>query len=185
MRPRKTKISQPPHSRSLIRIFIVCMKKLASLAIQKAPSEVVRRQISTIAVAYVQKTLFRLLCPSCLWFPQETVHSILTEGLDMRKLSARLVPRLLTVDQSTQERTCRVLIWTLLRQILTSFCWDVCLWMKHGSIISPQNPNNSLNNGTNDCSFELIQYPPYSPDLTPSDFIYSQTWQRSFLVPIF
>ena len=24
----------------------------------------------------------------------------------------------------------------------------------------------------NDCCFELIQYPPYSPDLAPSEFIY-------------
>ena len=30
---------------------------------------------------------------------QEIVHSILTEDLNMRKLSARSVPRLLTVDQ--------------------------------------------------------------------------------------
>ena len=36
---------------------------------------------------------------------QERVHSILTEDLEMRKLSARWVPRLLTVDQKHNRRT--------------------------------------------------------------------------------
>ena len=36
---------------------------------------------------------------------QERVHSILTEDLEMRKLSARWVPRLLTVDQKQTRRT--------------------------------------------------------------------------------
>ena len=36
---------------------------------------------------------------------QERVHSILTEDLEMRKLSARWVPRLLTVDQKHTRRT--------------------------------------------------------------------------------
>ena len=35
----------------------------------------------------------------------ERVHSILTEDLEMRKLSARWVPRLLTVDQKHTRRT--------------------------------------------------------------------------------
>ena len=36
---------------------------------------------------------------STVGISQERVHSILTEDLEMRKLSARWVPRLLTVDQ--------------------------------------------------------------------------------------
>ena len=36
---------------------------------------------------------------------QERVHSILTEDLEMRKLSTRSVPRLLTVDQKHTRRT--------------------------------------------------------------------------------
>ena len=36
---------------------------------------------------------------------QERVHSILTENLEMKKLSARWVPRLLTVDQKHARRT--------------------------------------------------------------------------------
>ena len=42
---------------------------------------------------------------STVGISQERVHSILTEDLEMRKLSARWVPRLLTVDQKRTRRT--------------------------------------------------------------------------------
>ena len=42
---------------------------------------------------------------STMGISQERVHSILTEDLEMRKLSARWVPRLLTVDQKHTRRT--------------------------------------------------------------------------------
>ena len=42
---------------------------------------------------------------STVGISQERVHSILTEDLEMRKLSARWVPRLLTVDQKHTRRT--------------------------------------------------------------------------------
>ena len=42
---------------------------------------------------------------STVGISQERVHSILTEDLEMRKLSARLVPRLLTVDQKHTRHT--------------------------------------------------------------------------------
>ena len=42
---------------------------------------------------------------STVGISQERVHSILTEGLEMRKRSARWVPRLLTVDQKHTRRT--------------------------------------------------------------------------------
>ena len=41
---------------------------------------------------------------STVFISQERVHSILTEDLEMRKLSARWVPRLLTVDQKHTRR---------------------------------------------------------------------------------
>ena len=42
---------------------------------------------------------------STVGISQERVHSILTEDLEMRKLSARWVPRLLTIDQKHTRRT--------------------------------------------------------------------------------
>ena len=42
---------------------------------------------------------------STVGITQERVHSILKEDLEMRKLSARWVPRLLTVDQKHTRRT--------------------------------------------------------------------------------
>ena len=42
---------------------------------------------------------------STVGISQERVHSILTDDLEMRKLSARWVPRLLTVDQKHTRRT--------------------------------------------------------------------------------
>ena len=79
---------------------------------------------------------------------QEIVHSILTEDLNMRKLSACWVPRLLTVDQRhTRQNMQLVNLNLFLRWILKSFCLGVWWWMKLGSNISYQNPNNRLNNG--------------------------------------
>ena len=45
---------------------------------------------------------------SAIGISQEIVHSILTEDLNIRKLSPRWVPRLLTVDQrhTTEYVTC-------------------------------------------------------------------------------
>ena len=42
---------------------------------------------------------------STVGISQERLHSILTEDLELRKLSARWVPRLLTVDQKHTRRT--------------------------------------------------------------------------------
>ena len=47
---------------------------------------------------------------SAVGISQERVHSILMEDLDMSKRSARLVPRLLTVDQKHTSKICCVLI---------------------------------------------------------------------------
>ena len=83
---------------------------------------------------------------STVGISQERVHSILIEDLEMRKLSARWVPRLLTVDQKHTRRTLRIL--TFLRKILPTFLRDLSLWMKHGSITLPQRPNSNRNNGS-------------------------------------
>ena len=77
---------------------------------------------------------------------QKRVHSILTEDLEMRKLPARRLPRLLT--RSTPGAHYRVRILTFLRKILPTFLRDLSLWMKHGSITLPQRPNNNRNNGS-------------------------------------
>ena len=72
---------------------------------------------------------------STVGISQERMHSILTEDLEMRKLSARWVQGLLTADQKHTRRT-------LSRTNLNLFEEDpanyLSLWMKHGSITLPQ-----------------------------------------------
>ena len=52
---------------------------------------------------------------------QERVHSILTEDLEMRKLSAHWVPRLLTVDQKHTRRTLSCTNLNLFEEDLANF----------------------------------------------------------------
>ena len=51
----------------------------------------------------------------------EIVHTIFTEDLNMRKLSAHWVPTLLTIDQKHTRQTMSHANLNFLRQILTSF----------------------------------------------------------------
>ncbi|PNF38695.1 hypothetical protein B7P43_G17643 [Cryptotermes secundus] len=68
-----------------------------------------------------------------------TVQRILTEGLHMRRVSAKFVPRLLGDDQrENRVNVCRDLKTLTVRQFLTS--------------------NNMV----------IVPHPPYSPDLAPS-----------------
>ena len=85
---------------------------------------------------------------STVGIAQERMHFILTEDLEMRKLSARWVPRPLTVDQNPPGAHYRVRILTFLRKILPTFLRDLSLWLKHGSITLPQRPKNNRNNGS-------------------------------------
>ena len=64
----------------------------------------------------------------------------------MRKLSARWIPRQLTVDQKHTRQN-------MSRANRNRFETDpdnflLRLWMKHGFVISSNNTNNSLNNGS-------------------------------------
>ena len=85
---------------------------------------------------------------SSVGISQEIVHSILTEDLNMRKLSARWVPRLLTVDQRhTRQNMSRANLNLFYETDPEKFLLGVWRLMQLGSNISYQNPNNSLNNG--------------------------------------
>jgi transposase len=79
---------------------------------------------------------------------KERVGYILHEELDMKKLCARWLPRLLTADQ---KRTCvkKSLnsAWSVLTKIKLIFCVDLLLWMRLGFTITHQNPNSSQNCG--------------------------------------
>ena len=79
---------------------------------------------------------------------QERGHSILTEDLEMRKLSARWVPRLLTVDQKHTRHT-------LSRTNLNLFEEDPANFLKRFVTMDETlvhhftpRPNNNLNNGS-------------------------------------
>ncbi|PNF31107.1 hypothetical protein B7P43_G15767 [Cryptotermes secundus] len=82
-----------------------------------------------------------------------TVQRILTEGLHMRRVSAKFVPRLLGDDQrENRVNVCRDLkthTALTVRQFLTS--------------------NNMV----------IVPHPPYSPDLAPSDFFLFPRMKRS------
>ena len=85
---------------------------------------------------------------STVGISHKRVHSILTDVLLMRKLSARWVPRLLTVNQMHNRRTLSRANLNLIREILSIFFKDLSLWMKHGFIILSQRQNISRNSGS-------------------------------------
>jgi len=75
-----------------------------------------------------------------------TVISILHEQLCMKKLSARWVPRLFTVDHKCDRVTIsRFNVWRCFNVIQMNFCVNLLLWTKHGSITSHR--RNSQTNG--------------------------------------
>jgi len=63
-------------------------------------------------------------------------HSDLHEQLDMKKLSARWVPRLLTVVISMTMWRFQNNVWRCFNIIQMNFCVDSLLWTKCGSITS-------------------------------------------------
>ena len=72
-----------------------------------------------------------------------TVISILHKQLDMKKLSARWVSRLLTVDHNRDDF--KTMFGDV--SIQMNFCVDLLLWTKHESITSHPRRRNSQNNG--------------------------------------
>ena len=85
---------------------------------------------------------------STVGISQERVHSILTEDLEMRKLSAHWVPRLLTVEQKHTRRT-------LSRMNVNLFEEDPANFLKRFVTMDEtrvhhftQRPNNNRNNGS-------------------------------------
>ncbi|GBP09183.1 Putative uncharacterized protein FLJ37770 [Eumeta japonica] len=70
----------------------------------------------------------------------ERVHHISHEYLDMRKLSARWVPRLLTLDHKRNRVTTSKECLAMFSRNPDEFCAVLLLWMKHGSITTRQRP---------------------------------------------
>ncbi|GBP74486.1 hypothetical protein EVAR_58987_1 [Eumeta japonica] len=77
----------------------------------------------------------------------ERVHHILHEYLDKRKLSARWVPRLLTLDQKRNRVTTSKECLAMFSRYPDEFCAVLLLWTKHGSITTRQRPRNNRNSG--------------------------------------
>jgi hypothetical protein len=75
----------------------------------------------------------------------EHVGYILHEELDMKKLCARWVPRLLTADQKCTHMKISNSAWSILTKIKLILCVDLLLWMKLEFTITHQNPNSSQN----------------------------------------
>jgi len=75
-----------------------------------------------------------------------TMISILHEQLGMKKLSARWVPHLLTVDHKRDRVTISKHVWRCFNVIQMNFCVDSLLWTRHGSIASHPRRRNSQNN---------------------------------------
>ncbi|KZC13398.1 Histone-lysine N-methyltransferase SETMAR [Dufourea novaeangliae] len=82
---------------------------------------------------------------------KSAVHRILTENLDMRKLCARWVPRLLTMEQKQRRE-----------DVSIEFLFHQDNAPVHTSVITMAN--------INELKFELLHHAPYSPDLAPSDY---------------
>jgi len=77
-----------------------------------------------------------------LGISKEHVGYILHEKLDMKKLCARWVPRLLTAD----EKRTRMKIsesWSVLTKLKLILCINLLLWMRLGFTITHHNPNSS------------------------------------------
>jgi hypothetical protein len=68
-------------------------------------------------------------------------------GLDMKKLCARWVPRLLTADQKCTRMKISNSAWSVLTKIKLILCVNLLLWMRLGFTITHQNPNSSQNSG--------------------------------------
>ena len=78
---------------------------------------------------------------------KEHVGYILHEELDMKKLCARWMPRLLTTDKNALAWKSLNSAWSVLTKIKLILCVDLLLWMRLGFTITPQNPNSSQNSG--------------------------------------
>ena len=79
---------------------------------------------------------------------KECVGYIFHEELDMKKLCARWVPRLLTADQKcTRMKISEQCLGFFLTKIKLILCIDLLLWMRLGFTITHQNPNSSQNSG--------------------------------------
>ena len=211
---------------------------------------------------------------STVGISQVRVHSILTEDLEMRKLSARWVPRLRTVDQKHTRRTLSRTNLNLFEEdpanflkrfvttdetwvhyftpeaiqqskqwkhpgspppkkaktvpsagkVMASVFWDtdgilLIDYLQKGQTINstyfasllmhlqekikvkrrgkltkdvlfhqdnaPVHKSVIAIAAIHDCGFKLIEHPPYSPDLAPSDFIYFQNSKQQFPAPTF
>jgi len=78
---------------------------------------------------------------------KERVGYILHEELDIKKLCARWVPRLLTADQKRTRMKISEQCLERFNKKKLIFCVDLLLRMRSGFTITHQNPNSSQNSG--------------------------------------
>jgi len=78
---------------------------------------------------------------------KECVGYILHEELDMKKLYARWVPRLLTADEKRTRMKTSEQCWERFNKNKTDFSIDLLLWMGFGFTITHQNPKSRQNSG--------------------------------------
>jgi transposase len=78
---------------------------------------------------------------------KECVGYILNQELDMKKLCARWLPSLLTVDQKRTRMKISNSAWSILKKIKLILGVDLLLWMRLGFTITHQNPNSSQDSG--------------------------------------
>jgi len=78
---------------------------------------------------------------------KEHVGYILHEELDMKKLCARWVPRLIIAHQKRTSMKISEQCLRILRKIKLILCVDLLLWMRLKFTITHQNPKSSQNSG--------------------------------------
>ena len=94
-----------------------------------------------------RRLTFRMIC-SELNLNRFTIHQILTQDLDMRKVCAKMVPKNLTTEQkANQKDVCVLIFWTILRESQNS---SVVLSqvMNHGCWSMTPRQNAKVGNGT-------------------------------------
>ncbi|GBO99655.1 Putative uncharacterized protein FLJ37770 [Eumeta japonica] len=99
-----------------------------------------------------------------LQISKERVGEIIHEHMNMRKISAHLVPKMLTPFDKQRR------LQTSTRGSRTEATWEViarsAVFTRHASVHTARVSRQALK----DTGFSEIDHPPYSPDLAPSDY---------------
>ncbi|XP_014483746.1 PREDICTED: uncharacterized protein LOC106746967 [Dinoponera quadriceps] len=107
---------------------------------------------------------------------EERVRSILHEELGMRKLCARWVPHLLNADQKQMRKRHSQECLDRYKRDSTDFVRRFVTmdetWVQHYTPENKQQSKHVLTMGElRDLRYDLLDNPPYSPDLAPSYFL--------------